>query len=168
RDGVLRVSNLVARTAGGELRGGVELDPKPAQPLWAADLRWSGIELERWLKARNVRSAQAKAGGPAPGYVSGQLKGRAQLRGHGSSTAQLLASLEGTVNTWVQNGQISHLIVEAIGLRLAQVLGLLFSGDKPIAMDCALAQLKAGKGHITPEVLIIDTPSARSTPNRRS
>jgi uncharacterized protein involved in outer membrane biogenesis len=160
RDGVLRVSNLVARTAGGELRGGVELDPKPAQPLWTADLRWSGIDLERWISVRNVRAAQAKAGGPAPGYVSGQLKGRAQLRSHGSSTAQLVASLEGTVNTWVQNGQISHLVVEAIGLRLAQVLGLLFSGDKPIPMDCALAQLKAGKGRITPEVLIIDTPSA--------
>jgi uncharacterized protein involved in outer membrane biogenesis len=160
RDGVLRVSNLTARTAGGELHGGIELDPKPNPPAWDADLRWSGIQLGRWLRVRNERAVEAKAGQPAPGYVSGQLKGRAQLRAQGSSTARLLASLDGTVYTWVQDGRISSLMVEAIGLQVARVLGILFTGDKGLPMDCAVAQLKASGGTITPQVLVVDTPSA--------
>jgi uncharacterized protein involved in outer membrane biogenesis len=92
--------------------------------------------------------------------VSGQLKGLAQLRGQGASTAKLLASLNGTVDTWVADGRISHLVVEAIGLDVAKVLGIVITGDKPLPMNCAAAHLTASKGQVVPDTAVVDTPAS--------
>jgi uncharacterized protein involved in outer membrane biogenesis len=157
RGGVLKISNLLARTAGGEIKGSVALDANPAQPLWNADLRWAGVELEQWLRPRNKASQDVKPSGEKPGYVSGRLGGHAKLQGQGKSTAKLLASLDGTVQAWVRNGTISHLVVEAVGLDIAQGLGVLVKGDDRLPMSCALVKANARDGKIVPEVAIIDT-----------
>ncbi len=149
QDGKLRLDKLVARTADGNVAGQLALDGTGPLALWDADLRWSGVKLEEWLK-------QPRAGGGPP-YVSGSLVGRALLKGQGRSTAQILGSLDGEVTTSLRNGRVSHLAVEAAGLDIAQALGLLIKGDDLLPVSCALADMQAAKGVLRPRALVVDT-----------
>lgn len=157
QSGVLKLSNLLARTSGGELKGQLGLDANPANPLWTADVRWAGIELDQWLRPRNKTSQTPKTSGENPGYVTGRLGGHADLQARGRSTAKMIASTDGTVQAWVRDGTISHLVVEGAGLDLAQGLGLLLVGDDPLPMHCAVVKAQARDGLLRPEVAMVDT-----------
>lgn len=156
KDSALTVQDLLARTAGGELRGSLGLDARPAQPLWQAQLRWSGVQLERFVKPRNPAAARP-GDAPAPGYVSGVLSGQAQLRGAGRSTAAMLGSLDGAVDLWIRNGALSHLVIEALGLDLAQALGVVVKGDRRLPLNCAVVRMQAKDGLVQPQVAVFDT-----------
>lgn len=171
QDRVLTVDRLQARAARGEVLGNVSLDARVPLPRWNIDLSWSGIDLERFIKARDpyatrVRSAGAgkksrdKAAAPtttAPGYISGTLGGHARLQGRGRSTAAMLASLDGSSQWWLGQASISRLLLEAVGLDIAQSLGLLISGDERLPVRCGVASLVATDGILRPEVAVIET-----------
>jgi AsmA family protein len=149
QDGKLRLDKLVARTADGNLGGQLSLDGTGQLALWEAELRWSGVKLEEWLK-------QPRPGGGPP-YVLGSLVGRASLKGQGRSTAQILGSLDGVVTTSLRNGRVSHLAIEAAGLDIAQALGVLLKGDDLLPVSCALADMQATQGVLRPRALVVDT-----------
>ncbi len=158
QDGVLTLHDLVARTSAGAVLGTLVLDSRPALPKWNADLHWTGIQLERFIKARDVATKKDAAGKrPDTGYVSGALGGNAKLTGEGRSTAKLLASLDGTARLWVRDGKVSHVLVEAAGIDVAQALGVYIKGDDQMPMQCAVAQLRLVNGKVTPEVGLVDT-----------
>ena len=148
-DGVLSLSDLDARTADGRLRGRLGLDGRGTQALWDADLRWNDVRLERWIRQGR--------GGDTPPYVSGRLNGRATLQGQGRSTADILASLNGRVRTELIGGTVSHLVVEAAGIDLAQALGVLVNKDDALPLGCAVADLGVAAGSVRPRVMVIDT-----------
>ncbi|MCR5883332.1 AsmA-like C-terminal region-containing protein [Rhizobacter sp. J219] len=148
----MRLDDLVATTADGSLRGNVALDGTRDVALWNADLRWSGVKLEQWLK-------QERSDGKPP-FVSGKLVGHAKLEGRGRSTAQILGSLDGTVATTLRQGRISHLAIEAAGLDIAQALGVLVKGDQLLPVSCALADLQADKGVLKTRTFVVDTPDS--------
>lgn len=149
RDGVLNLREIDARTGQGRLLGGVQLDGRGAQALWTADLRWSGVQLERWIR-------QPRAG-EAPPYVTGSLSGEARVAGQGRSTAAILGSLRGGVRMHLSNATISHLAVEVAGLDIAQGLGLLIKGDDALPVQCSVADFVAEKGVLKPRALVLDT-----------
>jgi uncharacterized protein involved in outer membrane biogenesis len=151
-DGLLVLDDLDARSAQGRLRGRVALDGRPARPLWHAQLRWGGVALERWIR-------QARADGRPP-YVTGRLAGRADVRGVGRSTAQMLSTLDGQLVLRLRGGTVSHLAVEAAGVDLFESLGLLIQGDAPLPVSCAVGQLVATGGTLRPRVLVVDTPDS--------
>ena len=148
-DGVLALRDLDARTGQGNLRGLVELDGRTALAQWRADLRWSGVRLEHWIRQPRANDA--------PPYVSGRLAGQARVAGQGKSTAAILGSLSGGVRMQVANGQVSHLVVEAAGLDIAQSLGVLLKGDDALPVLCSVADLVAEKGVLRPRALVVDT-----------
>ncbi|HEY0563348.1 MAG TPA: AsmA family protein, partial [Methylophilus sp.] len=147
--GVLKIQNLDARTAKGQLKGDLKLDGRGKIALWNADLRWSGVRLENWVR-------QVREKGEAP-YISGNLHGKAALNGQGISSADMLATMKGSVQSELQNGALSHLVVEAAGLDLAQSLGVMFKGDDALPLHCAVADLVADKGVLRPKVMVLDT-----------
>jgi len=157
QSGVLKLTNLLARTSGGEVKGKLGLDANPGNPLWTADLRWAGIELDQWLRPRNKTSQTPKPSGENPGYVTGRLGGHADLQARGKSTAKMIASTDGTVQAWVRDGTISHLVVEAAGIDVAQGLGVFLIGDNPLPMHCAVVKAEAKGGILKPEVAMVDT-----------
>lgn len=158
QDGVLNLRDVVARTSAGEVQGLIGLDSRPADPNWNADLRWSGIQLDRFITARDFAVRKDASGHkPDVGYISGALGGNAQLKGEGNSTAKLLASLDGTARVWVRDGTVSHLLVEAAGIDVAHALGVYIKGDDKLPMQCALAQFDLVNGKVMPEVFVIDT-----------
>ena len=148
-DAVLSLRDLDARTGQGRLAGDVQLDGRQAIALWSADLRWSGVRLERWIH-------QARANNAAP-YLSGNLSGDARVAGQGKSTAAILGSLRGAVRMQVHNGSISHLLVEAAGIDVAQGLGVLIKGDDSLPIQCMVADMVAEQGLLRPRALVIDT-----------
>ena len=148
-DAVLSLRDLDARTGQGRLAGNVQLDGREALALWTADLRWSGVRLERWIH-------QARANNAVP-YISGNLSGQARVAGQGKSTAAILGSLRGAVRMQVRDGSISHLLVEAAGIDVAQGLGMLIKGDDSLPIQCLVADMVAEKGLLRPRALIIDT-----------
>ena len=148
-NGVLTLRNLDARTADGRLMGDLRLDGRGEAALWTADLRWADLKLERWIRQ------QRPAG--APPYVTGRLSGGAQLQGQGRSTAQILGSLKGTARTQLRGGSVSHLVIEAAGVDLAQALGVLIKGDDALPVRCGIADLVADKGVLRSRTMVIDT-----------
>jgi uncharacterized protein involved in outer membrane biogenesis len=81
--------------------------------------------------------------------VTGELSAKLKLNGAGRSTAQILGSMSGQADLLVKDGTISHLAVEALGLDLAEGLGILVSGDEALPMRCARAQLAVKDGVAT-------------------
>ncbi|HJV93404.1 MAG TPA: AsmA-like C-terminal region-containing protein, partial [Azonexus sp.] len=159
--GRLTLSELDARTAQGHLAGTLAIDAGPTRPEWRADLGLDGVRLDNWLKA--AKSApddirrQTTDKTPPP-WFTGNLNGRARLVGHGHSTAELLASLDGRTTFFVRDGSVSHLALEALGLDIAQGLGLLLRGDDRQPVECAVIDLDAKGGQMTPRVALIATP----------
>ena len=145
---VLTLRDLDARTAAGSLRGMVQLDGRDALAKWNADLRWSDVRLERWLHQQRKE---------APPYITGRLNGQAKVVGQGRSTAAILGTLGGSVRMQLREGSISHLVIEAAGLDLAQALGVMIKGDDALPVDCAVADLSAERGVLRPRVLVLDT-----------
>jgi uncharacterized protein involved in outer membrane biogenesis len=170
----LSLAKIYARTADGTLAGTVSVDAqnfkqkvaeqehiKPADlPTWKIDLNWKDINLAKWLQVSKERKAKARQEGkeaPVP-YLTGTLNGKTNLSGKGRSTADLIASLDGNIAMYINHGSISHLVVEAFGLDIAQGLGLLVKGDEPLPLTCALMDFKATNGIAKPEVALINTP----------
>lgn len=151
-DGFLQLGDLDVRTSQGRVRGAVTLDSRPAQPLWHAQLGWTDIALERWLR-------QERPDGKPP-YVAGRLAGRADLRGTGRSTAGMLATLRGEAVTRLHGGRVSHLAIELAGIDLAESLGLFLKGDAPLPVSCAVGQFVVERGIARPRVLVVDTPDS--------
>jgi uncharacterized protein involved in outer membrane biogenesis len=147
---LLTLKDIVARTSGGELLGTLSLNARQQVPLWTADLRWSGVQLETFVKPRDVADRSS-------GYLSGILGGRARLAGNGRSTAAILGTLDGDVQMWVSNGSISHFLVEVVGLDIAQALGVFVRGDAHLPMRCAVTALAVRQGKASAEVAVIET-----------
>jgi uncharacterized protein involved in outer membrane biogenesis len=148
-DGVLTLRDLEARTGQGRLFGSVGLDGRAADAKWTADLRWSGVRLESWIR-------QARADN-APPWATGRLEGQARVAGEGKSTAAILGSLRGGVRMQVKDGTVSHLAVEAVGLDIAQGLGMLIKGDDALPVLCSVVDLVADRGVLKPRALVVDT-----------
>ncbi|HYD33351.1 MAG TPA: AsmA family protein [Methylophilaceae bacterium] len=165
--GKLSLAKIDAKTADGSLAGTIAVDAHALgatgnenlkdrsrpKPEWTIDLTWKDINLEKWIKARE----QTEAGEPNA-YITGILNGRSKLKGQGNSTAELLGSLHGDMAAYVNKGEISHLIIEALGLDVAQALGLVIKGDKLLPMRCAVVDMQSESGILRPEVALIDTP----------
>ncbi len=147
--GVLTIANFEGRTAQGSLLGYLQLDGRRNQALWTADLRLAGVDLARFLRL--------KRSGDAPPYLSGKLDALMKVKGSGRSTAEILGSLEGDLRLHMRNAAISHLVVEAMGIDIAQALGLVVKGDAALPIQCNVADLDIVKGVARPKVFIINT-----------
>lgn len=152
-DGVLTLSDLNAGVAGGEIAGSARLDTRPMPPLWRASLDASGLAIERWLKTETQRLTDDP--------VTGRLRARLDLAGRGRSTAELLGSLNGPVHLRLENGTVSHLLTEAMGIDIAQGLGLLLRGDKNLPLHCARVDGRFASGVLRPRTALMDNKDSR-------
>ncbi|MDI1299404.1 AsmA family protein [Methylotenera sp.] len=180
-NGKLSLSKIDARTADGSIAGLISIDTHLAKattlastadvlkaeskavslPTWNINLRWKDIDVEKWLTVSTDPKKQAKSEGKKetpPSYVTGTLNGKTKLTGRGNSTAEMLSSLDGDVSIFINKGTISHLIIEAVGLDIAQGLGILLTKDNALPMNCAVMDLSTKNGLATPKMALVDTP----------
>jgi AsmA family protein len=170
----LSLAKIYAKTAQGTIAGDIFIDAherKTANPIrdkdnpalkpdWGINLSLKNINLEKWLTISQARKDKAKAEGKpttSQAYVTGFLNAQSKLKGKGNSTAELLRTLNGDLSMYVRDGEISRLIIEAVGLDVAQAVGLLIKGDNNLKMDCAVVDFKADKGVMRSNVSLVDT-----------
>jgi hypothetical protein len=87
----------------------------------------------------------------------GLVHGRVVLAGRGDSIAHLLASAEGRVSLAVDQGHISNLVLELMGLDAGEAALLLATGDREVLLRCAVVDLTVQQGIGTSQVLVVDT-----------
>lgn len=166
--GKFMVGDILAQTADGTLTGSFSVDAQESKetdkekypPRWQIKLGWKDIDLGKWLQVSKARQEEAKKQGKPvpPAYITGTLNGRTDLSGKGSTTAELLGSLNGKTTLFIEQGEISRLVMELLGLDIAQSVSAWLGGDHSQRLQCAVMDLKASNGVVRPEVALIDTP----------
>ena len=150
----LRLSDLSAQVAGGQLDGQTEYEIKQDIPQWTAQLRFSKVDLDSWIRGLN-KGADADRSA-ARSYMSGTLDASISLKGHGRSVAEILGKANGKLKAEVGDGQLSQLVTEAAGLDVAQSLGMLIGGDKPLRLNCALVMADIDDGMVMVRHAVLD------------
>lgn len=174
--GTLRLEDLSAAVSGGQVKGMTTLDSKADPAKWEARLEFTGIDLAGWLRGLRAGSAegtapaatqtaalkrerdQARQGGDqaVQSYLTGALSGSLHLQGQGYSTAEILSTAYGPVRLNLRDGSMSYLTTELMGLDVAQALGALITGDRPLPLRCARFDLFARDGVVKPTLAVVD------------
>jgi AsmA family protein len=173
--GVLQLQEMRAHVAGGRFRGMTVLDANVEPARWTVDVRFGTVDIAGWvagLRPDNAASAparqdsaalqqqrrQARSGAeqPVQSYLTGALSGAVQASGRGRSVAEILGSLDGRAQLMLREGTLSHLATEAVGLDVAEALGVLVSGDRPLPLRCAWLDLALQDGVVQPQLAVLD------------
>lgn len=146
RDALLKLDPLSFGLAGGQLSGSVTLDGR-ADPLQA----------RAQLRARKILLAQLFPTFDLGKHSIGQVHGEFNLAGHGNSVGTMLSNASGKASLVVAGGRISKLMMEKAGLHLWEVLTLSVTGDRLIALRCAVADFDVKDGSMQATALVFDT-----------
>ncbi|MGZ9034614.1 MAG: AsmA family protein, partial [Rhodospirillales bacterium] len=150
QQGVLRFKPVAVKIGGGTVNMFMTLDGS-VQPAQAdIDTRISQVDLKRLLSKSPFAQESA-----------GQFGGRAKLSTTGNSVAEILGSATGDVFMVMSGGRISHLLIELIGLDIAESLGVAVSGDKPIPIRCVIGDFKANDGVFAVQTMVFDTTDTK-------
>ena len=146
KDGVLKFEPAAFGVANGriELYNTYDSSARPAKVK--IDARMQQLDLKRLLG--NSAFAQ-KSVGP--------IGGRINISGTGESFRELMATVSGTTFLVMSGGEISGLLVELAGLDIAETLGVLVRGDKPVPIRCVVLDFHGQDGQMTAQNLVIDT-----------
>lgn len=153
KDGRLTLADVQARLAGGDLRSSASIEAQGDDARVALRLRFKGLRTESWARA-------ARSGEP---FLSGAAEGGAELRGHGSSTAEILSRLEGRITTRLRDARISRVVVSAAGGDVSRTLAAWLAGGGSVPVTCAAADLRVAGGVVRPKLLVVDTPDTTLT-----
>lgn len=144
--GVLRFEPLRFRLAGGTVNANIRLDANEKPLAGKANIDVSGLNL------RTLVPGTGKLTEPL-----GTLYGRIDITGRGTSIADLFGTSNGRLALLINGGQISNLLVELVGLDVAESLRILATKDHDLRLRCAVADLAIKEGIATPQALVIDT-----------
>jgi uncharacterized protein involved in outer membrane biogenesis len=121
------------------------------------DARQEKIETKADLEIRKVPFKRLLAETRFAEQSSGRFLGRADLAAIGNSVAEMLGRADGDVALIMENGRISNLLVEVIGLDIARSLALVLTGDPSIPIHCVIADFSVSKGLMRTQLLLVDT-----------
>jgi uncharacterized protein involved in outer membrane biogenesis len=151
-DALLMLTPLKVGVAGGQINSNIVIDARSDTVATDYDVRFSKFRIAEFFKS---------AGFPEGG--SGNLDGRVRLHGTGNSVRASLAGANGQASAVVDNGQISDLAANILGLDVARALGVLISGDKKVPLNCLIADFDVKDGQMTPRTFVLDTDAAVTT-----
>jgi uncharacterized protein involved in outer membrane biogenesis len=145
-NGVLQLDPLKLGVAGGELAGRLAINSKVSPTSIETRLDARAIELNRLFPT--IETTQSSLG---------RISGQVDLKGSGSSTAQVLASSSGNVAFLMGSGQISNILLEFMGLDGGEIIKFLVRGDRNVRLRCAAAAFDVQKGLMTSKAIVLDT-----------
>jgi uncharacterized protein involved in outer membrane biogenesis len=145
-NGVLQLDPLKLGVAGGELAGRLAINSKVSPTVIETRLDARAIELNRLFPTIETTKSSL-----------GRISGQVDLRGSGSSTAQVLASSSGNVAFLMGSGQISNILLEFLGLDGGEIIKFLVRGDRNVRLRCAAAAFDVQKGLMTSKAIVLDT-----------
>lgn len=148
-DGLLSLEPLRFAMAGGHLQSNIRLNGGVTPLQGHAQLQARDFKLKQLFPTF------------APLQTSlGELNGDVALSGTGNSVAALLGTANGDVRLLVNDGAVSRDLMEIAGLNVGNyLLGKLF-GDKPVKINCAVADAGVKNGLLTTRSVVFDTENA--------
>jgi hypothetical protein len=137
----------------GEFAGTVAIDARGATPQTSIDMKLSNVELAQFTP---------KSGKQPP--IEGQLLGRVQLHGSGSSVHKTAATANGDMTFVIPKGEMRESLAELTGIDLSRGIGLILTKDeRDTEVRCGVANFKAADGDLTASTLLIDTTNVLVT-----
>ncbi|WP_334189880.1 AsmA family protein [Noviherbaspirillum sp.] len=153
RDGVVTLSPLTFGIAGGTLNAEIKLDGSGRTGK-------NAIRAEAKVSARHLRIGALFPGTDALKESEGEINGDAQLSATGMSVATLLAASNGEIKILVNQGTISKLLLEKMGLNIANVVLTQLAGDRQIKLNCLAADFAVTNGLMHARSFVVDTAEA--------
>jgi AsmA family protein len=136
----------------GDFAGMVTIDARGATPQTSIDMKLSNIDLAQFKPKT----------GEAP--LEGQLLGRVQLHGSGSSVHKTAATASGDMTFVIPKGEMRESLAELTGIDLSRGLGLILTkNQRNTDLRCGVANFKAADGNLKASTLLIDTTNVLVT-----
>jgi uncharacterized protein involved in outer membrane biogenesis len=151
-NGRLVVEPLSFGIASGRIEGRLVLNGREEVPSAATN-----------LKIRSIKLAEFFRGSDFAEEMGGTFGGRIELEGQGRSTAELLGNSNGGVVIVMTGGKISNLLLELVGIDIAEALGFAVGKDQPVAVRCAVADFRVRDGLLKAQTFVLDTTDTNVT-----
>ena len=146
KDKVLSLDPLEFGVAGGKLAGTVRLDGRQ-EPI-KSDLRMgvNGLKLAELFPT--VEKAKASVG---------NVTGVIELAGTGDSVAKMLGSANGKIGMFVDGGEVSRFLMNAVAIDLWGLAKTKLEGDENVEIRCAIADFGVKDGVMRTNAMVFDT-----------
>jgi uncharacterized protein involved in outer membrane biogenesis len=145
-DRVLALTPLNFGFAGGTLSNVITLNG-----------RGEKIEADMVTSARHLKLKKLFPGAESMNASFGELHGDATLKGQGRSIAELLGYSNGEMKAVVSRGTVSHFLLEAAGLNIANMVLVKLFGDEQVMLNCVAADFRVTNGLMQARVFKLET-----------
>jgi AsmA protein len=146
RDRVLTLNPLEFGIAGGKIAGPIRLDGSKETIRADTALRVQKLQLAKLFPT--IKQAQTSLG---------DIGGLIELKGQGNSVGKMLASADGKIGLFIDDGKVSAFLMQLAAMDLWNVARVKLSGDKPIELRCAIADFSVKDGVMQTNAFIFDT-----------
>jgi AsmA protein len=146
KDRVLSLDPLEFGIAGGRLAGTVRLDGRQ-EPI-KSNLVMGVTDLKLGELFPTVEKARASVG---------DVTGLIELAGNGDSVAKMLGTASGKIGVFVDGGQVSRFLMNAVAIDLWGIAKTRLEGDEPVEIRCAIADFGVKNGVAKANALVFDT-----------
>lgn len=149
KDGVLSLLPLNFGIAGGNLISTIVMDGRGKQ-----------IKAQMKISARHLKLKQLFPTFQPMQASLGEVNGDASLSATGNTIAALLGSSNGEIKTFINDGTVSKLLLEKIGLNIGSVILTQITGDKQVQLNCMASDFAVTNGLMQARTFLIDTEDA--------
>jgi uncharacterized protein involved in outer membrane biogenesis len=154
KDGVLALTPLNFDIAGGRFTSTVMLDG-------SGKINPHAIRAELKADASKLQLKQLFPGIDGMQATVGEINAGVSLSATGNSVASLLGSSNGELKGVVNQGSVSKLLLEAMGLNIGSVVLAKISGDKQVKLNCMVTDFAVTNGLMKTRLFVVDTEDAR-------
>jgi uncharacterized protein involved in outer membrane biogenesis len=149
KDGMLSLTPLDFGVAGGNLVSNVKLDG-----------RNKTIKAEMKISARHLKLKELFPAFQPMQASFGEVNGDAQLSATGNSIAALLGTSNGEIKALVNQGTISKLLLDEIGLNVGSIVLTKLFGDRQVNINCMVSDFGVTNGLMEARTFVVDTDDA--------
>ena len=153
KDGVLTLNPLNFDMAGGTLASTIDLDGSGRENKEA-------IRASAKVTARHIQIKQLFPTIEKMQATVGEINGDAKLSATGNSVATMLASSNGELKTLINQGTVSKLLLEEMGLNVGNIVLTKLFGDRPVQLNCMATDFAVNKGLMQTRSFVVDTDEA--------
>lgn len=148
-DAILKLQPLDFGVAGGTLKSTITLNGK-------SDVIDAALKAE----ARGLQLSQLFPGVESMDAALGSVHGDADLTGRGNSVSALMDHASGDLRAVVSKGTVSHFLLEAAGLNVANMVLVKLFGDEQVMLQCLVADFSIDDGLMQTQAFVLETDDA--------
>lgn len=121
------------------------------------DGRGEKLQAQMVTSARHLKLKKLFPGAESMKSAFGELYGDASLKAQGNSIAELLGRSNGSVQALVSKGTVSHFLLEAAGLNVANMVLVKLFGDEQVVLNCVATDFGVHNGLMQTRVFKLET-----------